>query len=235
MPVNSETRYERRLVNSLDSMEGLIQLNKVKPRGFLKATTLGRLIHAVYPGVLAALVVALAASWLSQSYNAPVMLFALLIGMSFHFLHVEGRCVAGIEFASRQILRDVRVYKIRPAGLEIHKGIANIGFAFPQGLHFGTVEDEPCLHLFKDVIIVGGRAVLRDNLVGCRFRVLGLLRFLFRMNHNLSFYLMPRLMERTRSTPSGNTQPPGRNPSFRESSMTCTFTGTGDSVEFEAC
>jgi pimeloyl-ACP methyl ester carboxylesterase len=33
------------------------------------------------------------------------MLFALLIGMAFHFLHEEGRCVAGIEFASRNILR----------------------------------------------------------------------------------------------------------------------------------
>jgi len=26
------------------------------------------------------------------------MLFALLFGMAFHFLHEEGRCVAGIEF-----------------------------------------------------------------------------------------------------------------------------------------
>jgi uncharacterized integral membrane protein (TIGR00698 family) len=33
------------------------------------------------------------------------MLFALLLGMAFHFLHEEGRCVAGIEFASRTILR----------------------------------------------------------------------------------------------------------------------------------
>jgi uncharacterized integral membrane protein (TIGR00698 family) len=33
------------------------------------------------------------------------MLFALLFGMAFHFLHEEGRCVAGIEFASRTILR----------------------------------------------------------------------------------------------------------------------------------
>jgi uncharacterized integral membrane protein (TIGR00698 family) len=33
------------------------------------------------------------------------MLFALLIGMAFHFLHEEGRCVAGIEFSSKMILR----------------------------------------------------------------------------------------------------------------------------------
>ena len=49
--------------------------------------------------------IAVAATWLSQHYTAPVMLFALLIGMAFHFLHEEGRCVAGIEFSSKSILR----------------------------------------------------------------------------------------------------------------------------------
>ena len=33
------------------------------------------------------------------------MLFALLFGMTFHFLHEEGRCVAGIEFSSKAVLR----------------------------------------------------------------------------------------------------------------------------------
>jgi uncharacterized integral membrane protein (TIGR00698 family) len=33
------------------------------------------------------------------------MLFGLLFGMAFHFLHEDGRCVAGIEFSSRTILR----------------------------------------------------------------------------------------------------------------------------------
>jgi uncharacterized integral membrane protein (TIGR00698 family) len=62
-------------------------------------------LYAVYPGVLVAVTIALAATWLSQKYNAPVMLFGLLIGMAFHFLHEDGRCVAGIEFASRSVLR----------------------------------------------------------------------------------------------------------------------------------
>ncbi len=59
----------------------------------------------IYPGLIAAGTVALAATWLSQHYTAPVMLFALLIGMAFHFLHEEGRCVAGIEVASKTVLR----------------------------------------------------------------------------------------------------------------------------------
>ena len=55
--------------------------------------------------MLVALTIALAASWLSQHYSAPVMLFALLFGMTFHFLHEEGRCIPGIEFASKAVLR----------------------------------------------------------------------------------------------------------------------------------
>ena len=62
-------------------------------------------LRILYPGLLAAGVTGLAATWLSQHYGAPVMLFALLIGMAFHFLHEEGRCVAGIDVASKAILR----------------------------------------------------------------------------------------------------------------------------------
>jgi uncharacterized integral membrane protein (TIGR00698 family) len=49
--------------------------------------------------------VGLAATFLARNYNAPVMLFALLIGMAFNFLHEDGRCKQGIDFASRTVLR----------------------------------------------------------------------------------------------------------------------------------
>jgi uncharacterized integral membrane protein (TIGR00698 family) len=62
-------------------------------------------LRRVYPGLAAAGTVALAATWLAQHYTAPVMLFALLIGMAFHFLHEEGRCIAGIEVSSKSVLR----------------------------------------------------------------------------------------------------------------------------------
>ena len=58
-----------------------------------------------WPGFLVSATIAVAATWLSQHYTAPVMLFALLIGMAFHFLHEEGRCIAGIEFSSKTVLR----------------------------------------------------------------------------------------------------------------------------------
>jgi uncharacterized integral membrane protein (TIGR00698 family) len=67
--------------------------------------TLGRTGREVAPGVALALTIAAAATFLSEHYGAPVMLFALLIGMAFHFLSIEGRGVPGIAFSSRTILR----------------------------------------------------------------------------------------------------------------------------------
>jgi uncharacterized integral membrane protein (TIGR00698 family) len=94
------------LFESYDGMEGLPLDTGAPPaptgsRLARWRTTLVR----VYPGLIAAGTVALAATWLSQHYAAPVMLFALLIGMAFHFLHEEGRCIAGIEVSSKTILR----------------------------------------------------------------------------------------------------------------------------------
>ncbi len=89
----------RRLFASFDSMEGLGDARAPAPPSLLAR------VRMAYPGVLAAGVIALAAAWLAQHYATPVMLFALLIGMAFHFLHEDGRCVRGVEFASKAILR----------------------------------------------------------------------------------------------------------------------------------
>lgn len=89
----------------LDSMEGIVRAEPTAPPRSLLWLPQAALFHAVYPGALAALTIGLASTFLSDHYGAPVMLFALLIGMAFHFLHEEGRCVAGIEFASRNVLR----------------------------------------------------------------------------------------------------------------------------------
>jgi uncharacterized integral membrane protein (TIGR00698 family) len=63
--------------------------------------TLQRYMH----GVLASVIIAVAATFLSEHYGGPVMLFALLLGMAFFFLSQEGRCVAGIELAATRVLR----------------------------------------------------------------------------------------------------------------------------------
>ena len=62
-------------------------------------------LRQLFPGVLACAVVAAAATFLSQHYGAPVMLFALMLGMAMNFLSGEGPCRPGIEFTARQVLR----------------------------------------------------------------------------------------------------------------------------------
>ena len=57
------------------------------------------------PGLLVSVVVAIAARSLASHYQAPVMLFALLLGMAMNFLSAEGACKPGIELAARSVLR----------------------------------------------------------------------------------------------------------------------------------
>ena len=59
----------------------------------------------VMPGVVICITIALATSFISDHYSGPKMLYALLFGMTLHFLTEEGRCLAGVEFSSRTILR----------------------------------------------------------------------------------------------------------------------------------
>jgi uncharacterized integral membrane protein (TIGR00698 family) len=61
--------------------------------------------RSLFPGVLASAVVASAAAFLGQHYGAPVMLFALLLGMGMNFLSGDGPCAPGIEFSARTVLR----------------------------------------------------------------------------------------------------------------------------------
>jgi len=57
------------------------------------------------PGLAIALLVAATATFLSEHYGAPVMLYALLIGMALNFLTEAEKARAGIAFASSGLLR----------------------------------------------------------------------------------------------------------------------------------
>ena len=59
----------------------------------------------LWPGILVCLTVAAAANFLSEHYQAPLMLFALLLGMALNFLGDNDACKPGIEFAARSLLR----------------------------------------------------------------------------------------------------------------------------------
>lgn len=57
------------------------------------------------PGLFLCVTVAMAATFLSQHYGAPVMLFALLLGMAFNFIEPAGKMGPGVVFASKTVLR----------------------------------------------------------------------------------------------------------------------------------
>ena len=71
----------------------------------LALTTLNNRSRVLLPGFIVSVIVAAAATFLSEHYGAPVMLFALLLGMALNFLSGEGPCKAGIEFTAREVLR----------------------------------------------------------------------------------------------------------------------------------
>jgi uncharacterized integral membrane protein (TIGR00698 family) len=61
--------------------------------------------RALIPGLLTVLTIALAATFISEHYGGPQLLYALLFGMAFNFLAADPKTGVGIEFASRQVLR----------------------------------------------------------------------------------------------------------------------------------
>ncbi len=91
-------------------------------------------LRVLFPGLVSAITVALAAKFISEHYGAPVMLMALLLGMAFVFLAEDGATTApGIEFASKKLLRfgvallglGITVQQIASAGI----GVVVITFA----------------------------------------------------------------------------------------------------------
>lgn len=67
--------------------------------------TFANRFKVLLPGLLLCFTIAAAAGFLSDHYGGPVMLFALLLGIAFHFLSQEGPCIQGIEFTARKLLR----------------------------------------------------------------------------------------------------------------------------------
>jgi len=62
-------------------------------------------IKRLFPGTVITLIAALSALYLADHYNAPVMLFALLLGMALSFLSEDDNCCPGINFSSKTLLR----------------------------------------------------------------------------------------------------------------------------------
>ncbi|MBB3141304.1 YeiH family protein [Halomonas organivorans] len=63
------------------------------------------LCQRIMPGLMICITIALATTFIADHYGGPTLLYALLFGMTLHFLSEEGRCLAGVEFAAKRVLR----------------------------------------------------------------------------------------------------------------------------------
>ena len=62
-------------------------------------------INAYLPGVMLCGVIALAATFVSEHYGGPQLLYALLMGLAFHFFNSNPKAAKGINFCGRTVLR----------------------------------------------------------------------------------------------------------------------------------
>lgn len=89
-----------------------------------RAMAIGRHARVLAPGVLISTTIAMAATFISDHYGGPTLLYALLVGIAFHFLSKDQVAGAGIAFSARTILR----VGVALLGIRINAGqIADLG------------------------------------------------------------------------------------------------------------
>ena len=104
----------------------------------------------LYPGATVSVLLALAAYALSEHYGAPVMLFALLLGMAVNFLGEDERCGPGIEFCSKSVLR---------------AGVALLGLRVTAG-HLMDLGWIPALLVVAAVVLTTGLGAVLGKTLG---------------------------------------------------------------------
>src|SRR5580698_4583200 len=70
-----------------------------------RPSTLRATAGTIGPGIISTLIVGLAATYLSDHYHAPPVIFALLLGMALNQLSAEARYAPGINVSARTLLR----------------------------------------------------------------------------------------------------------------------------------
>lgn len=83
----------------LDSIEGIPDLEQSKSQSWPAR------LKAFVPGILVCLIVTLAAQFIASHYTVPVMLMALLMGMSLNFMSQDAPTKLGVQYTSQSILR----------------------------------------------------------------------------------------------------------------------------------
>ncbi|WP_157269620.1 YeiH family protein [Azohydromonas aeria] len=86
-------------------------------------------LRGYLPGLLLCGTIALAATFVSEHYGGPQFLYALLIGIAFHFLADSDKCQPGVELAARKLVRvGVALLGVRIAASDVADlGLAGVG------------------------------------------------------------------------------------------------------------
>ena len=97
--------------------------------------TLGARALSLWPGVAVCLVIALSATFVSEHYGGPPLLYALLIGLALNFLSTNAAAAEGISFCSRTVLR-IGV-ALLGARITVNQ-VAGLGWQFALALAVGV-------------------------------------------------------------------------------------------------
>lgn len=62
-------------------------------------------VRVLMPGFMLCSVIAITATFVSDHYGGPQFLYALLIGIAFHFLADSEKCIPGIEASAKKLVR----------------------------------------------------------------------------------------------------------------------------------
>jgi len=93
-------------------------------------------IKSNYSGFAICIIIAIAATTLATRYQAPVMLFALLLGLAMHFLYESPRHQTGIDYCSKSLLR----IAVGLLGVRISvSDIVSLGFTAPLIIMFSML------------------------------------------------------------------------------------------------
>lgn len=93
-------------------------------------------VSPLVPGVLVAVLTAIAAQFVAEHYGAPAMLLALLFGIALNFLSEPAKTAIGISFSARSILR----FGVAILGARISvEMLTSLGWEFIGMLVLGTV------------------------------------------------------------------------------------------------
>lgn len=120
---------------------------------------------ALWPGVLTAITIAMAATFVAEHQGGPQLLYALFFGMAFNFAAQGEKVKSGIEFASRQILRfgvallgvRITLEQIASIGsISIYMVIAGVFLTILFGVVLGSLLKRPVV----EGVLTGGAVAI---------------------------------------------------------------------------